>query len=135
MQINEKDFLSFISIKQGLSQQSIRHCTIRFRVITEWFKDKELTKENVEEYFLELKSRGLKNNSLNTYYFVLRQLRDYCRDRELPFNFLDGFKSFKKTKPDIIIFTTDEIQSILNTKLEYGKFRGKDTSFLDFRYI
>jgi integrase len=134
MQINEKDFLSFISIKQGLSQQSIRHCTIRFRVITEWFKDKELTKENVEEYFLELKSRGLKNNSLNTYYFVLRQLRDYCRDRELPFNFLDGFKSFKKTKPDIIIFTTDEIQSILNTKLEYGKFRGKDTSFLDFRY-
>jgi len=134
MQINEKDFLSFISIKQGLSQQSIRHCTIRFRVITEWFKDNELTKENVEAFFLELKSRGLKNNSLNTYYFVFRQLRDYCRDRELPFNFLDGFKSFKKTKPDIIIFTTEEIEAILNTKLEYGKFRGKDTSFLDFRY-
>lgn len=134
MQIIEKDFLSFISVKQGLSKQSIRHCTIRFRVITEWFQDKELSKENVEAYFLELKSRGLKNNSLNTYYFVFRQLRDYCRDRELPYNFLDGFKSFKKTKPDIIIFTTEEIQAILNTSLEYGKFRGKDTSFLDFRY-
>lgn len=47
-------------------------------------------------------------------------------------DFLDGFKSFKKTKPDILIFTLEEIEAMLNTQLEYGKFRGKDTSFLDF---
>jgi integrase len=135
MTIDEKDFISFITIKQNLSEQSVRHCAIRIRVINEWFVDKDLTKENVEKYFLELKmDKGLKNNTLNTYYFVFRQLKAYCLDRSLPADFLDGFKSFKKTKPDIIIFTQEEVEKILNTELTYGKFYGKDCSFLDFRY-
>ncbi len=134
MQINEQDFLSFITIKQNLAKQSIRHCMIRLRVINKWFVDKELTKENVEKFFLEYKEKGRKNNSLNTYYFLFRQLREYCKDRGLPATFLDGFKSFKKTKPDIIIFTLEEIEKIINTPLPYGIFRGRDCSFLDFRY-
>lgn len=135
MTINEKDFISFITIKQSLAKQSIRHCTIRIGVINRWFADKELTKENVEKFFLELKDeKGLKNNSLNTYYFVFRQLKEYCVDRNLPSEFLNGFKSFKKTKPDIIIFTQEEIDKILNTELTYGKQYGKDCQFLDFRY-
>jgi len=134
MQIDEKDFISFITIKKNLSLQSIRHCVIRIRVINKWLIDKELTKETLEKYFLELRTKGLKNNSLNTYYFVFRQLKDYCIDRGLPSKFLDGFTSFKKTKPDIIIFTLEEVEKIINTSLSYGKFHGKDCSFLDFRY-
>ncbi len=134
MTISEKDFLSFITIKQGLAYQTIRHCNIRIRRINEWFLDKELNKANVEKYFLELKNRGLNNNSLNTYYFVFRQIREYCIDRDLPSNFLDGFSSFRKTKADIVIFTQEEIEKIINTPLVYGKLAGKDCSFLDFRY-
>jgi site-specific recombinase XerD len=135
MQINERDFVSFITIKRGLAEHSIRHCRIRLRVIQKWFFDKELSKITVEQFFNELKSKGLKNNSLNSYFFVFYQIREYCKDRGLPSNFLDGFKSFKKTKPDIIIFTPEEIEKILNTNLTYGKFYGKDTSFLDDRYL
>lgn len=134
MQISESDFISFISIKKNLSFQSIRHCTIRFRVINRWLEERELTKQLVEEFFMELKNKGRGNNSLNTYYFVFRQLKDYCVDRGLPSSFLDGFTSFKKTKPDIIIFTLEEIENILNTKLSHGKLAGLDCSFLDFRY-
>lgn len=134
MHINEEDFKSFITIKQSLAAQSIRHCRTRIRLINNWFEDKELNKENVEKYFLELKEKGLTNNTLNTYYFVFRQIKDYCRDRGLDYSFLDGFKSFKKTKADIIIFTHEEIENILNTELKYGKFRGKDCSLLDIRY-
>ena len=134
MTIEEKDFQSFITIKQNLAAESIRHCLIRFRVIEKWFGDKELTKENVEKFFLEYKEMGRKNNSLNTYYFVFRQLREYCKDRSMPAGFLDGFKSFKKTKADIIIFTLEEIEKILTTELAYGKQYGKDCSYLDFRY-
>lgn len=107
---------------------------IRFRVICQWFEEKKLDKINVEKFFSHQIEKGLKNNSLNTYYFVFFQLREYCKDRGLPYEFLDGFKSFKKTKPDIVIFTHEEIERILNTHLDYGKFRGKDSSFLDFRY-
>jgi integrase len=134
MNINIQDFSSFITIKQSLAKQSIRHCMIRIRLINKWFENIELNKENVEKYFLELKERGLGNNTLNTYYFVFRQLKEYFFDRGLPSGFLDGFNSFKKTKPDIIIFTQEEIEKIINTPMEYRIYHGKETNFLDFRY-
>lgn len=134
MTIDEKDFLSFITIKQNLAPQSIRHCRIRMRVINKWFAGKDFSKENVEKFFMEQKNRGLTNASLNTFRFVFRKIADYFKDRGLPHNFFDGFKAFKKKKPDIIIFTHEEIEKIINQKLTYGKFRGKDCNFLDFRY-
>ena len=134
MQINESDFRSFITIKLGLAPGSIRNCMYRVGIINEWFADKELTKKNVELFFLKLKEEGLKNSSLNTYQFAFRQMVLYCRDREFASDFFDGFKSFKKTKPDIVIFTHEEIEKIKNTELTYGKFHGKDSNFLDFRF-
>lgn len=134
MKINKQDFISFITIKQNLAEGSIRQCKIKFNIINAWFTDKELSKENVESFFMELRENGRNNNTLNAYYFVLRQLKEYYLDRGFPARFLDGFKSFKKIKPDIIIYTLEEIERILNTKLTYGKFRGKDTNYLDFRF-
>ncbi|KKR49640.1 MAG: hypothetical protein UT84_C0022G0003 [Candidatus Curtissbacteria bacterium GW2011_GWA1_40_16] len=135
MQIDEKDFLSFITVKQNLAPETIRHCMSRFRIIKAWFAGKELTKENVEKFFLELKQNGLRNNSLNTYNFAFRHFRDYCKDRGLPSDFFDGFKSFKKNRADIVVFTPEEIEKILNITLNYGNFRGRDVSILNFRYV
>ncbi len=134
MQIPEEDFRSFITIKQSLASESVRHCISRLHVINRWFAGKDLTKENVEKFFLELKQNGRKNNSLNTYIFAFRHIHGYCKDRGLSADFFDGFKSFKKTKADIHIFTQEEIEKILNTSLKYRKLYGKDISFLDFRY-
>ncbi len=134
MVIVEKDFYSFIFTKQSLSEGSIRTCKSRLKLINVWFSDKELNKQNVEKFFMDLKTKGRNNNTLNTYGFVFRQLVAYCKDRGLPYDFYDGFKSFKKVKPDIIIFTREEIEKILNTSLSYGNFRGMDCSILDFRF-
>lgn len=107
----------------------------RVSVINKWFVDRELTKQNVEEFFMFLKTeKKLKNNTLNTYCFVFRQLVAYCKDRGLPSDFFDNFKSFKKTKAQFVIFTPEEVEKIVNTKLTYGKFRGRDCNFLDFRF-
>jgi len=134
MQIDEADFKSFITIKLGLSAGSVRHAMSRLRVINEWLIDKELTQENVEKFFLHLKEKGLKNNSLNTYRFAFRHLVTYSKDRGLPHDFFQGFKSFKKGKADIIVFTHEEIEKIISTPLAYGSFRGMDCSVLDFRF-
>jgi integrase/recombinase XerD len=134
MIIDEKDFISFARTKQGLSESSVRNCVIRTRVINRWFVEKDLTKENVEKFFAHLIELGKKNNTLNTYRFVFRQLDAYYKDRGLEVSFLDGFKSFKKTKPDIIIFTKEEIEKIINTSLTYGSRKGRDCSGLDFMY-
>ncbi len=134
MVIDEKDFISFVRIKQSLAETSVRNCVIRIRVINRWFNDKELTKENVEKFFSWLIEQKLKNNTLNTYRFVFIHLCDYYKDRGVKVSFLDGFKSFKKTQPDIIIFTNEEIEKIINTSLTYGDQHGKDCSQLDFVY-
>lgn len=134
MKISEEDFKSFITVKQNLAPQSIGHCMCRLGIINRWFADKELTKENIEKFYMELKAKDLKNNSLNTYHTTFSQVRKYCLDRGLKADFYDGFKAYKKTKPDILIFTPEETEKIINTPLTYGNFRGKDTSFLDFRY-
>lgn len=136
MQINQADFHSFLTIKEGLDAGSVRHCMCRIGILNTWLLDQQnnLNKESIERFFVELKARGLKNNSLNTYRFMFRHLVSYCKDRGLPSDFFDGFKSFKKTKPDIVIFTAEEIEKILNKTLTYGKQHGKDCSFLDFRY-
>ena len=136
MQIDKEDFYSFITIKEGLDASSVRHCMSRLGIFNQWLERTEflLNKECIEKFFTELKNKGLKNNSLNTYRFLFRHLVSYCKDRGLVSDFFDGFKSFKKLKPDIIIFTSEEIEQILNTKLTYGNFRGKDVNFLDFRY-
>lgn len=136
MQIDEADFHRFLTIKEGLDASSVGHSMCRIRILNAWLTEQgnELTKEGVERFFAELKDKGLKNNSLNTYRFMFRHLVSYCRDRGLPSDFFDGFKSFKKTKPDIVIFTHEEIEKILNTPLAYGKQYGKDCSLLDFRY-
>lgn len=136
MQIDEADFHRFLTIKEGLDASSVRHCMSRVGILNMWFSGEgnELTKDGVEKFFAERKAKGLKNNSLNTYRFMFRHLVTYCKDRGLLSDFFDGFKSFKKTKPDIVIFTHEEIEKILNTSLTYGKQYGKDCSFLDFRY-
>lgn len=136
MQIDEADFRQFITIKEGLASSSTRHCISRIGLFNTWLRSSglSLSKTIVERYFAELKEKGLKNNSLNTYSFMFRHLVSYCKDRGLASDFFEGFKSFKKTKPDIVIFTPEEIEKILNTDLTYGLFHGKPCDFLNFRY-
>jgi len=131
MQINEKDLQSFITIKKNLSSQSIRHCLIRLRVINKWLGNRDLTKELVEEFFLTLKNKGQKNNSLNTYYFTFRQISDYLKDRGKSSNFLHGFSSFKKEKPDIVVLTIEEVEKLLETTV----LRRKLLSGFDLEFI
>ncbi len=121
MQIEIRDFLSYITVKKGLADNSVKCCRIRISLFSDWLNDKkkEISKQSVEEYFYHLKEeRRLKNNSLNTYLFTLRMYRDYCLDRNYPADFLDGFASFKKEKPVITILTPSEVEKLINTEVK-----------------
>lgn len=138
--MNEQDFVKYITVKKGLAANSIRTCRIRFGIIKRWLEEnnKDLTKENVEEFFYHLKQRGLNNNTLNTYVFTFRYIQDYLLDRGIDNHFFKGFSSFAKVKSAIIILTPDEIEKIINTPLTYGRFYKLSpeevTKIIDFRY-
>lgn len=133
MEIDENDFISYITIKKGLSKNSIRLCKIRFKIINDWLAENslQLDKDSLEKFFYYLKEKKLKNNSLNTYHFVFRYISDYLKDRGINNNFLEGFNGFKKEKPIIIILTPDEIEKILNVRLSYGKFRNLSSDYVN----
>jgi site-specific recombinase XerD len=135
MNINIEDFISFLTIKKNLAPQSIRHCKIRFNVVDRWLNGRQLTKELVEQFFYEKKKAGQGNNSLNTYYFFFNQLQDYFQDRGFSGNFMAGFKSFKKTKSQINIFSQEEIKALLGTHIAYSTFQHRDVGFLDEMFI
>lgn len=135
MEINEKDFLSFITTKESLDDTSIKTCRNTVNRLFKWLNKEDLTKQSLEKYFVFLKEKNLKNNTLNNYLFAFRHLKNYCIDRNFDSSFLDGFKSYKKNQPVIIIYTVEEVAKILSTHLEYGNRNGKDCSFLDFVYL
>src|SRR5260221_571317 len=135
--MNTDDFVRFITIKKGLADNSVRTCRIRFDIIKKWLKGNnvELTKDSVEEFFFYLKQKGLNNNTLNTYVFTFRYIQDYLLDRGVDNHFFEGFNSFTKVKPLIIILTPDEIERLLATHLSYANRNGKYNGDLNFVYI
>ena len=133
--INEADFSRYLSIKGDVSEQTIRHCRIRIRVINRWLGERELTKELIEAFLYELRERGRGNAALNTYLLCFQHIAAYQKDRGLTVVPVDSFKAFKKIrKKPIILLTQEEVENILSVKLTYKPFRGKDTSLLDTIY-
>ncbi len=138
--MDELDFIRYITIKKSLAANSVRLCKTRFNIINNWLKEnnKELNKDSVEEFFFFLKQKGLNNNTLNTYFFTLRYIQDYIKDRGSDNNFFESFSAFTKVKPTIIILTPDEIEAIIHQPLTYGRFykmkAEEVTEKLDFKY-
>lgn len=119
---NEEDFIRFLEIKRGLKPASIYLCRFRLKTFFEWLrvKDNELTKENIEEFFADLKRKGRSNNSLNTFLFALHQLEDYYIDRGKKADFLRGFKTFSIVRSVINVLTPQEIQDLIDARIERG---------------
>ena len=129
--INIADFLTYVAVKKGLAKNSQKHCRIRIKILDDYLDNnkKDLSQQSIEEFFyFLLKEKQLSNNSLNTYYFVVRHYQDYLKERGNSIDILGNLKSFRKTKPLITILTPDEIELLLNTTVSYGSFRGKNST-------
>ncbi len=138
MQIEEKDFVKFLTINQGIVGNTIRTYSNRFRIIVAWLENNnlELTNENVINFLYEQKHTLRRSNStVNTYRNVFLLIDKYCKYHNLPFGFTDGTKNLPKTHPDITILSEVELVSLLSTKVEYKNRNGKDNSSLDDKYL
>ena len=91
MQVEEKDFVQFLSIKKRLAPKTVDTYRIRFCVVKRWLisKNIELTKYSFEGFLYELKERGLSNTAINTYIQSAKHLEGYCKDRGMPIVFTE----------------------------------------------
>lgn len=138
MQIEQQDFIQYLTIKKGLSPNSIRNYSGKFLIFTRWLvaNNAELTKESVEKFLYEKKEiEKLSNTTVNGYIQALDHLENYCKDRGMPIGFMDGIESLPKTSPEIKPLTPEELESLLSTHLEYKNRNGVDCRDLDGRYL
>lgn len=136
MQINEQDFVQYLTTRKKLAPKSIKSYRIRFRVVEKWLLENrlELDKLAFEKFLYQLQERHLSNAALNTYIQAIKHLDSYCKDRDLSSGFTDGIEGFPKTHPEIIILSIDEVNRLCNIKLQYKNRNGVDCSELDLKY-
>lgn len=126
--IDYQDFRKFLTIKKALSPNSVRLVLSRIPKFLAF--SKEVSPQSAESFLYQLKEKGLKNNSINTYIFSLKMLNAYFNDRGISVN-LGNLAVLPKTQPEIDILTPLEIKRLLETDLNYGMFRGRDMGFLN----
>ena len=120
------DFVSYLTVRRRLADNSIRLVTTRLAYFQRWIAEQNapLSKMTVERFIFSLKERGLRNNSINSYVFMLMQLERYMRDRGMPTdNFTEGLVILDKNPRPIEILTPDEIEKLLDVTISYGKWR------------
>lgn len=136
MQIQEEDFVQYLTIKKALAPKTVDTYRIRFLVVKRWLvaTDSDLTKYSFEKFLYELKQKNLSNAALNTYIQTLKHLERFCKDRGLPTGFTEGIESMPKTHPEIVILSVEEIKRLVSTGLEYKNRNGVDCGDLDRKY-
>lgn len=136
MQIENKDFVQYLTIKKRLAPKSVETYKIRFLVVMRWLKatESELTRISFERFLFELKEEGKGNSALNTYIQAIKHLDNFCKDRGLVSGFTEGIENMPKTHPEIIILSVDELKKLVNTKLEYKNRNGVSCEDLDLKY-
>ena len=118
MIIQQDDFIKYITVKKNLKAGSIRTCSTRIRVFNQFFSNKDCNNKTIEDFFYYLRTiRKLKQNTLGTYSFVLRYIKDYLNDRDFVIEF--DVPHFEKEHPPIIVLTDQEIEQLLQVRLPF----------------
>ncbi len=136
MNINEQDFIQYLTIRKGLAPKSIKSYRIRFHVLEKWLLDNNLVLDKFvfEKFLYSLKERNLGNSAINTYIQAIKHLDSFCKYKGLSTGFTDEIEGLPKTHPEIIILSIDEINRLCNVRLQYKNRNGVDCSKLDLKY-
>ncbi|MDO8658152.1 MAG: tyrosine-type recombinase/integrase [Candidatus Levybacteria bacterium] len=139
MEIEQQDFVQYLTIKKKLAPKSIKAYRIRFSIIKRWLllHNTVLSKQIVEDFLYEKKEKeNLSNAAVNTYIQALKHIEGYCKDRGLSkAGFMDGIESLPKTQSEINPLTLEETERLLNTHLEYKNRNGVKCNDLDKKYL
>ncbi len=120
------DLVSFLTIKRNLASNSVRLVRTRYSFFKKWAVENnaDFTKSDVERFLYELKIKVLRNNSINSYIFMFKEMHAYCKDRgKENEDFSEGLMTLNKNPRPIEILTIEEIEKLLSVIVPYGKFR------------
>jgi integrase len=124
---NWEEFRVYLYIRRKLDQSNDRSYFYCFKLISEYFKDKELNLNNIDLFFFTQQSRNISNATLNQY---LKMLKHICRCLNL--DILRDYTYFKKIQPTYRILTDIEVKKLEKCYIERGY--NKDSEVINFKY-
>ncbi len=135
MPITEEEFIEYLTVNCQLSPKSIKSYVYRFNIFKSWLSKNTLTlsKETVSK-FLYKKTKIIKGTSVNTYRNTLVHLDKYCKFKDLPHGFTDGTSNNKRTHPEPVVLSDEELRLLLDEHLTYKDRNGVSCKDLDFKY-
>lgn len=137
MQIEEKEFIKFLTINQALSDNSVETYAKNFRVLKRWIDDNslELNHTTLVSFLYEKRhEEKLKNSTVNSFRQTIVHLDKYCKINGFSSGFSDDIKHLPKIKPEVIFLSHEEEDRLLSVHIEYKKRNGFDCGDLDFKY-
>src|SRR5690348_15060982 len=93
MHLNLDDLQRFLIIKKGLTINTVRIVVNNVKLLEKFLEENQLSlsSQSVEQYIYAHRQKGLKNNTINTYYTSLSALKSYYIDRGIYTGFFDNF--------------------------------------------
>lgn len=126
LQIDWVQFAVFLYIEKKLKKSNGPSYFSRFKIITSYFRDKDFSRDGINEFFRYLQDeRKLENQSLNNYLKLLKHICGF-----LNVDYLKNYSYFPKVKKTIDPFTVGEIQRIINRPMK----RLRNEVETNFRY-
>lgn len=126
-----EDFVLYLSEEKGIKiDPSIRST---FRFISDYFSDKEFTKENIRIFLNLLRTsqlgKEIKTSTLNKYVRMIRTIASY-----LGIHDLDGFRGYKVSEADTIpygdLISDKDMKRICQVNIK----RSRDTQVTNLKY-
>lgn len=118
--MNKDEFFNWCATKRKLGKNSMRHTRIRYDVLMRWLEGNELTPSKAQAFILSFIESGKANATVNSYIRIISLIDVYERDHSGDLNLMKEIAYLDKTRRTPTIFTENEVDSILGTRVLYA---------------
>lgn len=130
MKLSWSDLTTYLFIEKKLDTSCESSYKSRFKEISLFFQDKELTRENVNKFFYYLiHTRYLKNNTLNNYLKLLKHIEKY-----LKLDILGGYSYWHKDRATPVDLKPEVIRQLAEVSIPRSKFTSTPQEEINYRY-
>lgn len=116
----------YLFIEKKLDRSREKKLIYNYNYIAQYFSDKEFTKENINNFFIEIqKEKHIKNSTCNYYLKLLKHIAHYKNE-----TFLDDWRYFTEDPIYVDPLTPAEIRKLVECIVPYKK----NSELINYRY-
>lgn len=106
----------FYDRKHSSAGHNVQNVESRYKILCNWFGEKEFNRENFTKFMQYLQEKGYSNNTCNNFIKIGKHI-----DKLFKLNELQDYTYFQKPYVPVDILTADEIERMSEVNIQYGE--------------